>query len=1101
MKTMASKIQILLFFLFIIPVTKGILFAQGALPELSVAQINALAQFKSDDEIEFIVSSQYFDDHTQIRHIYLQQTLRSFSIEGIVADLHLDRNNVILSINSSFITNPDKLCKSFVRRLNPEQAIAQYIHLVSNLSVQLIGPAQPRMPTEQFSRFSVSQLADDEFQFRSSFFYQESKNLMIPSYTLLWKRKAESEWLRVILDANTGECLVKYNELLSCNFDGFHFTQVSRFNIIPQAADVSGNACYRVFALPTESPIHGTRSLVYAPWTKAPNASPFGWHDDGINFYYSSKGNNTDTYEDSDNDDRPTGGDAARAYGGAQLNFDFALNHALPPLSNKNSSVTNLFYWTNLMHDVWYQYGFTENSGNFQNNNFNKGGIGNDYVQAQSIDNLYYARNNANFGTPIDGYCGMMQMYVWQPPVSDTLIIESPFSISGKYPYVHTPVSPLIRYPISSQIVEVEDNSNYPSYACSNLINPVKLYGKIALVDEGICTFNSKLSKVQNAGAVAILICANDNNPPAGFGGVSNGIYIPAISLSKLDCQRIRYELKNGVVATILPTSALQFKVQSNNYIFSRAAYGAVVPNLNAEIIQVLDGGPNPYDACDFIINGNQLPGKIAMIDEGNCQDSYKALQVQNFGAVAVLFCQQGNSYPDSIPFGNYGASIYIPLIKVSNADCQKIRLQLPSMAQFINRVPQLTDGSFDAGVVCHEYGHGISNRLTGGPGNVACLNNAEQMGEGWSDFFGLIMTLKPGDHAYMNRGMGVYSSGHNTNGVGVRPFPYHVDLKVNPADYSQVSDIINISQPHGIGYIWCSMLWDLVWAMSNHFGIDTDIYNSNSNKGNNIVNKLVIEALKLQPCSPGFVDARNAILKADTLLYSAKHAQIIWNVFARRGLGWSANQGSSNNRLDGTAAYNLPPQCSYMSEFELFVQVPLSEASIKLMAIPSDNSIQLQWIIEYGEDRKNWTLVRKNGNSSNGIYLLEFSTPNQSYSSYLDSNVESNTEYLYRIESADKNLKHLHSDWVSVSLNYSSGWRLYPNPANDLIKIQAPADYLGPLSLGLYDSDMKLIERIWTETKQIHVIEINCRDLRPGVYFIICKEQKKIHSLKFVKN
>ena len=39
-------------------------------------------------------------------------------------------------------------------------------------------------------------------------------------------------------------------------------------------------------------------------------------------------------------------------------------------------------------------------------------------------------------------------------------------------------------------------------------------------------------------------------------------------------------------------------------------------------------------------------------------------------------------------------------------------------------------DGDFDNLVIVHEYGHGISNRLTGGPGNTGCLNNSEQFGE-----------------------------------------------------------------------------------------------------------------------------------------------------------------------------------------------------------------------------------------------------------------------------------------------------------------------------------------------------------------------------------
>jgi hypothetical protein len=38
-------------------------------------------------------------------------------------------------------------------------------------------------------------------------------------------------------------------------------------------------------------------------------------------------------------------------------------------------------------------------------------------------------------------------------------------------------------------------------------------------------------------------------------------------------------------------------------------------------------------------------------------------------------------------------------------------------------------DGDLDNGVISHEYTHGISNRLTGGPSNAGCLQNGEQMG------------------------------------------------------------------------------------------------------------------------------------------------------------------------------------------------------------------------------------------------------------------------------------------------------------------------------------------------------------------------------------
>ena len=70
----------------------------------------------------------------------------------------------------------------------------------------------------------------------------------------------------------------------------------------------------------------------------------------------------------------------------------------------------------------------------------------------------------------------------------------------------------------------------------------------------------------------------------------------------------------------------------------------------------------------------------------------------------------------------------------------------------------------------------------------------------------------------------------------------------------------------------------------------------------------LVMQGLKLQPCSPGFVDGRDAILQADQLLYGGANQCLIWNAFAARGLGYSASQGSTNSRTDQTQAFNLPP-------------------------------------------------------------------------------------------------------------------------------------------------------------------------------------------------
>ncbi|KAH6562505.1 hypothetical protein BASA60_011130 [Batrachochytrium salamandrivorans] len=78
-------------------------------------------------------------------------------------------------------------------------------------------------------------------------------------------------------------------------------------------------------------------------------------------------------------------------------------------VANIAAAAVNLFYLTNIMHDISYQYGFTESAGNFQKDNFDLGGEGNDAVTINVLNPSY--TNNANFITPPDGQPGVMNMF------------------------------------------------------------------------------------------------------------------------------------------------------------------------------------------------------------------------------------------------------------------------------------------------------------------------------------------------------------------------------------------------------------------------------------------------------------------------------------------------------------------------------------------------------------------------------------------------------------------------------------------------------------------------------------------------------------------
>ena len=123
-------------------------------------------------------------------------------------------------------------------------------------------------------------------------------------------------------------------------------------------------------------------------------------------------------------------------------------------------------------------------------------------------------------------------------------------------------------------------------------------------------------------------------------------------------------------------------------------------------------------------------------------------------------------------------------------------------------------------------------------------------MGEGWSDWLGLMITMFPGDQAADPRGVGTYVTNEPVNGNGIRPAPYSTDPGVNNYKYGNTNST-TLSEPHGIGFVWASMLWDLNWALVTKYGFEQDIYKSNSSAGNIKANKLIMEGFKLQACSP----------------------------------------------------------------------------------------------------------------------------------------------------------------------------------------------------------------------------------------------------------
>ena len=263
------------------------------------------------------------------------------------------------------------------------------------------------------------------------------------------------------------------------------------------------------------------------------------------------------------------------------------------------------------------------------------------------------------------------------------------------------------------------------------------------------------------------------------------------------------------------------------------AGFGPPIPiNPLTSTAALVDDGTDPTsDACEDIMNGADFAGKIAIIDRGDCEFGFKVLAAENLGAIAVIICNNVSDPIITMGAGADGGAVQIPSVMISLADCDSIKINLEDLTFEIQRNFDIPD----PGIIAHEYSHGITGRLTGGPSQPGCLGNFEQAGEGWSDWFGLVMTTDKDNFADERRGIGTYAAGQPITGNGIRQYAYSRDMLIDPHTYQNIN---GVSVPHGVGSVWAVMIWDLYWNLVDEYGFDEDMINGTG--GNNIAMQLV---------------------------------------------------------------------------------------------------------------------------------------------------------------------------------------------------------------------------------------------------------------------
>ncbi len=779
---------------------------------------------------DFVITDEYTDATTGLTYDYIQQRHNHIAVFNAIS-VFVIKEGAVLYFKPGLIDHIANKVNADKPAITPEAAVKFALNLLGKAELYTIKLLSHDM---EKNIFVYEAPAISNTPVKVQLVYRLTERGVLLAWDVSVEMKAEPHWWNVRVDAVTGAIIDKNDFTVECKFDNTHehddvYLQGSGAYAMPVVVPD-----YRVFAFPLEAQSFGSRTLLSDPADAT--ASPYGWHDeDGITGgeYTITRGNNVHAYEDANNDNLP----GYSPDGGSSLHFDFPFTSNATPVTNQDASLTNLFYDNNLIHDYLYQLGFTEAAGNFQQNNYGRGGLGGDNVKAEGLDGS--GTNNANFNTPPDGSPGRMQMYLFTGNNSTCTSLN--ISSSGFTGSMTTGTADFTGIgSVNDTLILVNDGVSPVTDACTAITNNIA--GKIALIDRGTCNFRSKALAAQNAGAVGVIIANNVIGAPMTMTG-SPALSIPCVSVSLADGNTLKTALTGGVVMATITTCT-----------------------------------------------ANQI------------------------------------------------------------------------------------DGSFDNGIVAHEYGHGLSNRLTGGPSQASCLINGEQGGEGWSDWLALMMTIEPGDQGSDARGIGTYAKGQPVTGPGIRRYPYSTNMSVNPQTYGHLA---LSSQVHNVGEIWCDAIWDMSWLLIDQYGFNNNP--ANTTAGNNIAMRLVLEGMKLQPCGPGFLDARDAILLADQMLYNNAHRCLIWQAFARRGMGFQANQGSANVAGDETENFSLPSYCMPAT------QPPVAAFTANQTTIAcggtvqfTDQSVQaFDWLWDFGDQVTSTFQNPAHTYTSPGTYTVQLTVTN----------------------------------------------------------------------------------------------------------------------------
>jgi len=397
------------------------------------------------------------------------------------------------------------------------------------------------------------------------------------------------------------------------------------------------------------------------------------------------------------------------------------------------------------------------------------------------------------------------------------------------------------------------------------------------------------------------------------------------------------------------------------------ASFGASAFTTTGDVVVVDDGVGTGSDGCEGpFVNAAAIAGNIALVDRGDCNFSVKVDNAVAAGAVGVLIANNTGATTVIGMSGTCAVACPVGVIMVSQNQGDDIEAAILAgtvNVTMLRSADVLRDGALDGNLLAHEWGHFLSNRLIG-DGNGLTSNQSRGMGEGWSDFTALLLTVEEGDSLSAVFPLVTYAAagfGGDIPYFGLRRVPYSTDMTKNALTFGHIEDGVAISgapcafgcdgadnsEVHNTGEVWATILWECYASLlGDTLGGSPRL---TFDEARQRMREYLVSSLKMTPVNPTFTEARDALL-AVAGAGDADDATLFCEAFARRGLGQGAVAPSRFSSTNAGVVESFvclpPPVCTPAPRGDCSI-APKGQVKFRGHAIdPSRQTMQWRWLL-----------------------------------------------------------------------------------------------------------------------------------------------------------